>query len=192
MSIATQIEALAADRTAIQSAISAKGGTVSSADGFDDFATAIGTIPSGGGSGNLALYKDGTIGTAAGDFLNRPGTGVFNKEATALSFRATGTAANTSAVITSENAVDLTDYDYLLFDVIRGGTGVINLGYCGSANLNDRTYEDYIDLLGGANLHQVVALDISEATGSHYIKFHSQSFANTALTYVSRIILVKL
>lgn len=54
MSIATQIQALTADRTAIQNAISAKGGTVSSADGFDDFASAIATIPSGGGSSDFA------------------------------------------------------------------------------------------------------------------------------------------
>lgn len=47
MSIASEIQALTADRTAIQNAISAKGGTVTSADGFDDFASAIATIPSG-------------------------------------------------------------------------------------------------------------------------------------------------
>lgn len=48
MSIASEIQALASDRTAIQNAISAKGGTVTSADGFDDFAAAIAAIPSGG------------------------------------------------------------------------------------------------------------------------------------------------
>lgn len=48
MTIADEIQALSDDRTAIQDAIVAKGGTVTSADGFDDFALAIGTIPSGG------------------------------------------------------------------------------------------------------------------------------------------------
>lgn len=47
MSIATQISALQADKTAIANAITAKGGTVNSGDGFDDFATDIGTIPTG-------------------------------------------------------------------------------------------------------------------------------------------------
>ena len=47
MTIADEIQALSADRTAIQNAILAKGGTVTSADGFDDFANAIATIPSG-------------------------------------------------------------------------------------------------------------------------------------------------
>lgn len=50
MSIASQITALTADKSAIASAITAKGGTVASDDGFDDFATAIASIPSGGGS----------------------------------------------------------------------------------------------------------------------------------------------
>lgn len=47
MTIADEIQALSDDRTAIQNAILAKGGTVASADGFDDFASAIATIPSG-------------------------------------------------------------------------------------------------------------------------------------------------
>lgn len=47
MTIADEIQALSNDRTAIQNAILAKGGTVASADGFDDFASAIATIPSG-------------------------------------------------------------------------------------------------------------------------------------------------
>ena len=52
MSITSEIEALATDRTAIQSAILAKGGTVTTNDGFDDFAFAIGTIPTDSGSGS--------------------------------------------------------------------------------------------------------------------------------------------
>ncbi len=47
MSIATQITALQADKTAIANAITTKGGTVGAGDGFDDFATDIGTIPTG-------------------------------------------------------------------------------------------------------------------------------------------------
>lgn len=47
MSIASQISALQADKTAIANAISTKGGTVGAGDGFDDFATDIGTIPTG-------------------------------------------------------------------------------------------------------------------------------------------------
>lgn len=64
MTIADEIQALSDDRTAIQNAISAKGGTVTSADGFDDFAAAIGTIPSG--SGGLPVIKGSFTAAAAG------------------------------------------------------------------------------------------------------------------------------
>ena len=42
-----------AAKTAIANAITAKGGTVSSGDGLEDFASDIGTIPSGGSGKNL-------------------------------------------------------------------------------------------------------------------------------------------
>ena len=45
--IAQNLQSLINDRTAIITAISSKGGSVSNTDGFDDFATAIGTIPTG-------------------------------------------------------------------------------------------------------------------------------------------------
>lgn len=66
MSIATEISALQADKTAIANAITAKGGTVGSGDGFDDFATDIGTIPTGGGIGDkLAEVNLGTLTCSA-------------------------------------------------------------------------------------------------------------------------------
>ena len=49
MSIATQISALQTDKNNIANAITTKGGTVSSGDGFDNFASDILTIPTGGG-----------------------------------------------------------------------------------------------------------------------------------------------
>ena len=48
MSIANEISALATDRQDIATAITNKGGTVNAGDGFDNFATDIGTIPTGG------------------------------------------------------------------------------------------------------------------------------------------------
>lgn len=48
---------LQAAKTAIGNAIVAKGGTVASEDGFEDFATDIATIPSGGTS--VAVYDNG-------------------------------------------------------------------------------------------------------------------------------------
>ena len=59
MSIASQITALQADKTAIANAISTKGGTVGAGDGFDDFATDIGTIPTGTDT------SDATISTSS-------------------------------------------------------------------------------------------------------------------------------
>ena len=66
MSIAGQITALQIDRTNIANAITTKGGTVNSGDGFDNFAADIMTIPSGGGGGGdeylLHFYDfDGTL-----------------------------------------------------------------------------------------------------------------------------------
>lgn len=51
MSIATEIQRLQADSSAIASAITAKGVTVPSGSGFDDYATLIGQISTGGGGG---------------------------------------------------------------------------------------------------------------------------------------------
>lgn len=53
MSIAEKIQSLTAARTAIQNAITAKGGAITAADGFEDFATAIAAIPSSGGGSGL-------------------------------------------------------------------------------------------------------------------------------------------
>ena len=64
MSIATQIAALQTDKTDIASAITTKGGTVTSGDGFDNFASDILTIPTGGGDDHVAvrfLDYDGTV-----------------------------------------------------------------------------------------------------------------------------------
>ena len=68
MTVADEIQALSDDRTAIQNAILAKGGTVAAADGFDDFATAIASIPSGGGGlpvikGSFTAGSAGTVQT---------------------------------------------------------------------------------------------------------------------------------
>ena len=71
MSIATQISALQADKTAIANAITAKGGTVGAGDGFDDFAADIATIPTGGGVGDkLAEVSLGTIECSATSATN--------------------------------------------------------------------------------------------------------------------------
>lgn len=75
MTIADEIQALSDDRTAIQNAILAKGGTVTAADGFDDFATAIASIPSGGGG--LPVIKGSFTAGSAGavQTINIPYTG---------------------------------------------------------------------------------------------------------------------
>lgn len=65
--IAQNLARLQAAKTAIGAAITAKGGTVASGDGLEEFATDIGTIPSGGGGGGTTpnavnFYDyDGTI-----------------------------------------------------------------------------------------------------------------------------------
>lgn len=55
MSIATEIQRLQTDSAAIASAITAKGVTVPSGSGFDDYASLIGQI-SGGGGGDILPY----------------------------------------------------------------------------------------------------------------------------------------
>lgn len=59
MSIATEITRLQNDSAAIAAAIAAKGVTVPSGSGFDDYATLIGQISGGGGSDPDAWLKDG-------------------------------------------------------------------------------------------------------------------------------------
>lgn len=61
MSIATQITALQTDKTNISNAITTMGGTVTSSDGFDNFASDILTIPSGGGTDYMAERVQGTL-----------------------------------------------------------------------------------------------------------------------------------
>jgi len=60
MTIAQQISALQQDKTDIATAITNKGGTVNSGDGFDDFATDIATIPAGGGDTITATNTTGS------------------------------------------------------------------------------------------------------------------------------------
>ena len=63
--IAENLTRLINAKTAIGNAIAAKGGTVNSGDGLEEFATDIGTIPSGGGSADISdvnFYDyDGTV-----------------------------------------------------------------------------------------------------------------------------------
>ena len=56
MSIADEILRLQGDSTAIASAIAAKGVTVPSGSGYDDYATLIASIQTGGGGGNPLPY----------------------------------------------------------------------------------------------------------------------------------------
>lgn len=64
--IAENLTRLQTARTNIATAITGKGGTVASGAGFEDFSTAIGTIPSGGGGGDDSFGKlvDRSIVTA--------------------------------------------------------------------------------------------------------------------------------
>lgn len=51
--IVENLTRLTTARTNIATAITTKGGTIAEGAGFEDFPTAIGTIPSGGGSQDL-------------------------------------------------------------------------------------------------------------------------------------------
>lgn len=55
MSIASEITRLQSDSAAIAAAIAAKGVTVPSGSGFDDYATLIGSISGGGGGGSVHI-----------------------------------------------------------------------------------------------------------------------------------------
>ena len=74
--IADNLQRLTAARTAIGNAIVAKGGTVNSGDGFEDFPNAINSIPSGGGGSSNDAVRfmdyDGTVvqSYSAADFAN--------------------------------------------------------------------------------------------------------------------------
>ena len=81
MSIADKISRLSAAKTAIANAITGKGGTVGSGDGFEDFATDIGTIPTGG---NIQTGKTYTV-SASGSQTISPASGYDGMDEVALS-----------------------------------------------------------------------------------------------------------
>jgi len=58
--IAENLTRLQTATAAIGNAITAKGGTVSSGDGLEDFASDIATIPSGGGDNNAKFVSNGS------------------------------------------------------------------------------------------------------------------------------------
>jgi hypothetical protein len=67
MSISDSLAALQTAKSDIATAITAKGGTVNTGDGFSDFATDIGTIT--GGGGNLGLYPINSECKPTGDVV---------------------------------------------------------------------------------------------------------------------------
>ena len=69
--IAQNLQRLVNAKSAISEAITAKGGTVSSGDGFEDFPTDIATIPSGGGDVKIGTFSidTGTIDSGATDMI---------------------------------------------------------------------------------------------------------------------------
>jgi hypothetical protein len=118
MSILTEISRLQTAKSDIAAAITAKGGTVNSGDGFSDFATDIGTIPTGGGGSPAPVEKDV-------NFYDYDGTlvaGYTIAEAQALS--ALPTAPDHSA-----DTIPLTfqEWNYTLAQV-NATTGKLNAG----------------------------------------------------------------
>lgn len=110
MSVATQIAALQADKTAIRNAILAKGGTSPSGNGFDDFANDIATISGGGGSGKAAQ---------ASDSMERVSSTTMSGSAVSLTVAKTGTytvrwygyRSSTTGTNGSQLYIDGTAYD---------------------------------------------------------------------------------
>lgn len=104
MSIATQIAALQQDKTDIATAITNKGGTVNSGDGFDDFAADIATIPSGGGDTVTATNNTGSA-ISNGDkvWINRNvnGYNLLDSSETIKNFQIKGASVNDSTHIAS-------------------------------------------------------------------------------------------
>ena len=109
MSIATEISRLQADKTAIANAIAAKGVTVPSGAGYDDFATLIGSISGGGGitpSGTKSIVENGI-------------------------YDVTNYASADVNVPTGELPSGYTQYDYIYGD----GTAYINTGVSGKVTI---------------------------------------------------------
>lgn len=75
MSIASEISRLQSDSAAIKSAIQAKGVTVPSGSGFDDYASLIASIPTGGGSSRLVIGNFTANSTSGAQSITIPYTG---------------------------------------------------------------------------------------------------------------------
>lgn len=75
MSIASEIQRLQTDKADIAAAIRAKGVTVSSASGYDDFARLIGQISTGGGASNFVMGKFTTNASSGAQAVSLAYTG---------------------------------------------------------------------------------------------------------------------
>ena len=99
MSIADEILRLQGDSTAIASAITAKGVTVPSGSGFDDYATLIGQISSGGGG---SLPYDSRVEYIAGtgtQYINTGITPVFGDTRIVIDCQFTGDYSTTQILV---------------------------------------------------------------------------------------------
>lgn len=76
MSIASEIQRLQSDSSAIAAAITAKGVTVPSGSGYDDYATLIGQISTGGGGGGGSLPYDAEVEYIAANGTQYINTGI--------------------------------------------------------------------------------------------------------------------
>lgn len=115
--IAENLTKLQTARTNIASAITAKGGTVSQGDGFEDFPSDIATIPSGsGGAAYYTRYK----ATSSTSTLTKIGFGIVGDKGTEGSIFVAIDGLVSTSTFSLNNPLVLTDFtlsDYLTSNI---------------------------------------------------------------------------
>ena len=127
MSISSEITRLQNDSTAIASAIAAKGVTVPSGSGYDDYATLIASIPTGGSTVNIATTSASGSSGVSQSFSNLLG----EPKLFAIQF----------------GALDSTDGTYLTPNANRAITSIIYNGttvYSSCAYRSGSTNREYL------------------------------------------------
>lgn len=170
--IAENLTRLATARTNIATAITTKGGTVASGAGLEDFPTAIGTIPSGGGGDDsFAKLVDRSIVTAViPSGVTRIGTHAFYKCSSL-----TSVTIPSGVTLIDEYAFELTGLTSVI--VPSGVTNIAAHAFNSCSHLQSVTLPDTLTLIGGSAFTNATSLTSLTIPASNNLTIYASAFA---------------